>query len=182
MCYVRVPMHSSLVNAVKYRHQKLSYNTRPDDLTGRTVPNPLECTLRTRLEVIKTWIQNCDAKHYARRTRSATLPTRVIDVDLSAEAHRPHLVLASSISREINVRYTALSHCWGSSGKNFRATKKNLYAHTAALLEPEPPKIFVDAILIIRGLLIRYLWINPICIVQDDDADWSQESGTMAAI
>ena len=39
---------------------------------------------------------------------------------------------------------------------------------------------FKDAILISRGLKIRFLWIDALCIIQDSDEDWAQESGQMA--
>jgi len=39
---------------------------------------------------------------------------------------------------------------------------------------------FKDAILIARGLNIQYLWIDALCIIQDSEEDWAQESGQMA--
>jgi hypothetical protein len=44
------------------------------------------------------------------------------------------------------------------------------------------PKTFQDAIKITRRLGIRYLWIDCLCIVQDDAADWEAEAANMAAI
>jgi hypothetical protein len=39
---------------------------------------------------------------------------------------------------------------------------------------------FKDAILIARGLKIRYLWIDALCIIQDSAEDWNQEAVHMA--
>ncbi|KAF3016238.1 hypothetical protein E8E14_012302 [Neopestalotiopsis sp. 37M] len=39
-----------------------------------------------------------------------------------------------------------------------------------------------DAIEVTRALEIRYLWIDALCIVQDDKEDWERESGEMASI
>jgi hypothetical protein len=44
------------------------------------------------------------------------------------------------------------------------------------------PKTFQDAIQITRGLGFRYLWIDSLCIIQDDLEDWRIESATMARI
>ena len=44
------------------------------------------------------------------------------------------------------------------------------------------PKTFQHAIQITRGLGFRYLWIDSLCIIQDDPEDWRIESATMAQI
>ncbi|KAJ3460150.1 hypothetical protein MRS44_011017 [Fusarium solani] len=41
-------------------------------------------------------------------------------------------------------------------------------------------KTFTDAIAITRGLGIRYLWIDALCVVQGDDGDFESEAGKMA--
>lgn len=41
-------------------------------------------------------------------------------------------------------------------------------------------KSFQDAITITRGLNIKYLWIDALCIIQDSAADWAIESAQMA--
>ncbi|KAM0420435.1 hypothetical protein ACHAPT_011727 [Fusarium lateritium] len=42
-------------------------------------------------------------------------------------------------------------------------------------------KTLADAITITKGLGIRYLWIDALCIVQGDDGDFQSEAGRMAA-
>lgn len=44
------------------------------------------------------------------------------------------------------------------------------------------PKTFVDAITITRHLGIRYLWIDSLCICQDDSEDWARESSRMCEV
>ncbi|KAL0935726.1 heterokaryon incompatibility protein [Colletotrichum truncatum] len=39
-----------------------------------------------------------------------------------------------------------------------------------------------DAVRVCRSLSIRYLWIDALCIIQDDAADWQRESASMAFI
>jgi hypothetical protein len=41
---------------------------------------------------------------------------------------------------------------------------------------------FRDAIAIVRRLNIRYLWIDSLCIIQDDRTDWETESAKMSSI
>lgn len=44
------------------------------------------------------------------------------------------------------------------------------------------PRTFQEATSIIRRLGFRYLWIDSLCIIQDDEADWQRESAQMADI
>jgi hypothetical protein len=44
------------------------------------------------------------------------------------------------------------------------------------------PKSFQDAVTVTRHLGLKYLWIDALCIVQDDQEDWERESGNMAAV
>lgn len=49
----------------------------------------------------------------------------------------------------------------------------------ADIPEDELSRTFRDAVQITRALGCRYLWIDSLCIVQDDTRDWERESGTM---
>lgn len=43
-------------------------------------------------------------------------------------------------------------------------------------------KLFQDAFEIARRLEIRYVWVDSLCIVQDDKEDWTHQAGMMAEI
>lgn len=44
------------------------------------------------------------------------------------------------------------------------------------------PKTFQEAGLLLSRLGFKYLWIDSLCIIQDDEADWQRESAQMASI
>ncbi|CAO2657093.1 Nn.00g058960.m01.CDS01 [Neocucurbitaria sp. VM-36] len=46
----------------------------------------------------------------------------------------------------------------------------------------ELPLSYKDAIRVAQDLGIQYLWIDSLCIIQDDQDDWEIESGSMASI
>lgn len=46
----------------------------------------------------------------------------------------------------------------------------------------ETPQTFVDAVTIARRLGLRYLWIDSLCICQDDASDWARESSRMVDV
>ena len=54
--------------------------------------------------------------------------------------------------------------------------------HQAGIALSDMPKTYKDAIEIARGLEIPYIWIDSICIVQDDKSDWEREAASMASI
>jgi hypothetical protein len=44
------------------------------------------------------------------------------------------------------------------------------------------PRTFQDAITFTRRIGVRYIWIDSLCIIQDDSGDWERESAQMASI
>jgi hypothetical protein len=81
-----------------------------------------------------------------------------------------------------HARYVCLSHCWGDIGCPLRTTSCNLASHKSDIPFGALPATFKDAVTFTRWLGVRYLWIDALCIVQDDESDWEQESGCMASI
>jgi hypothetical protein len=124
----------------------------------------------------KGWLQSCLRKHNkCQRPTEAILPTRLIDVGLVDDDIRLH------ITNNENLQYAALSHCWG--GKvPLETTRMTLGRHTKRIVLNESSKTFQDAIRVTRDLGIRYLWIDSICIIQDDQKDWEMEAATMSQV
>jgi len=48
--------------------------------------------------------------------------------------------------------------------------------------ESDLSRSFQDAVTFTRWIGIRYLWIDCLCIIQDDEEDWEKESAKMASI
>ena len=75
-------------------------------------------------------------------------------------------------------RYCCLSHCWGGA-KFMRLTKDNEQQLKSQIQWELLPKTFRDAVIFTYDLGVRYLWIDSLCIIQDDDEDWQRESLSM---
>ncbi|KAK3386143.1 heterokaryon incompatibility protein-domain-containing protein, partial [Podospora didyma] len=80
------------------------------------------------------------------------------------------------------VKYTALSHRWGPNGVQFIVTTRNMNELERKIPMADLSPTFRDGITITRQLKIRYLWIDALCIIQDDDEDWRRESAKMASV
>jgi hypothetical protein len=87
------------------------------------------------------------------------------------------LVDNDSTTRE----HICLSYCWGTS-KTFTTTSRSLRLRMSRIKFDILPRTFRDAVIITRRLGKRYLWIDALCIVQDDRQDWERESVKMGAI
>lgn len=85
------------------------------------------------------------------------------------------------ISKGEKVPYAALSHCWGlaqiiqTSGLSLQSRIRDIPWNSLS-------KTFQDAVTVTRLLGLQYLWIDSLCIIQDDALDWTRESGAMASI
>ena len=77
-------------------------------------------------------------------------------------------------------RYIALSHRWGESMSE--TLKDNIDSRKNSINHADLPTNFQDAIEVTRQLGIRYLWIDSLCIIQDDPEDWRRESRLMGDV
>ncbi|GME46565.1 HET-domain-containing protein [Neofusicoccum parvum] len=58
----------------------------------------------------------------------------------------------------------------------------NLPKRRFEIVLSELPKTVQDALTVTRELGFRYLWVDSLCIVQDDSHDWAKEVGKMAEV
>lgn len=77
--------------------------------------------------------------------------------------------------------YATLSHCWGLELPCVMS-RGNRTDRMRGIPWTELPKTFQDAVRYSLELDISYLWIDALCIVQDDPEDWQIQSARMASI
>jgi hypothetical protein len=125
---------------------------------------------------IGQWIRTCTATHQ-HPPPPAILPTRLLDLGTD-RAPSIRLVDGASVPP---APYIALSHCWGTSHR-ITTTKATLAEHKAGIPTDALPKTFKEAVELSRNLFVRYLWIDSLCIVQDDPTDWESEASRMGSV
>ncbi|KAH6625589.1 heterokaryon incompatibility protein-domain-containing protein [Boeremia exigua] len=127
--------------------------------------------------MIKQWLEHCLDTHQETCPETASrLPNRVIDVGSNHRRPRLHTTDAKEKGN-----YCALSYCWGDSVA-FR-TETSTYGERKTGFDLEAlPKTIRDAVLLVRGLGIRYLWVDSLCIIQDSVLDWECEAALMGDI
>ncbi|KAL7626469.1 hypothetical protein AAE478_003241 [Parahypoxylon ruwenzoriense] len=126
---------------------------------------------------LEKWLRDCAQNHplCGSPQLNPLLPTRVIDVSSS---DRRVAVLESRGQRG---RYVTLSHCWGTSSR-LMATKESINDLEEGIAVSFLPKTFQDAIKVTKRLGIKYLWIDCLCIIQDDPDDWEREAAEMSQV
>lgn len=122
---------------------------------------------------IKEWMRICEKEHGAKcadvwrySNVHGRLPqsARMIDVDQMA------IVEAS---QDCIHRYVALSYVWGNVNTEYKTVSLNLAERRlrGALESVALPSTICDAIKVVRELGEKYLWVDALCIVQDNPDD-----------
>lgn len=120
---------------------------------------------------VNSWIQECRQHHGGPCRPNANTGfdnirqiLRVLDVERDCLVSLPD-----------GGEYTALSYVWGTSKREFRTTCQNLSIVTqSGGLTPfinDLPLVILDAILVTKSIGARYLWVDRLCIVQNDDTE-----------
>ncbi|CAH0051918.1 unnamed protein product [Clonostachys solani] len=78
-------------------------------------------------------------------------------------------------------RYACLSYCWGGDQKT-KLGKSNRSAWLTDIPVADLPIVVVEAITVLMSLQFNNLWVDALCIVQDDKEDVSKQVGMMPQI
>lgn len=134
--------------------------------------------------------------NYCKPQDLAPLPTRVLQITAAAtaaEAEASGEVGGSFAQVRLHItpkkgqgqlgRYAALSYCWGGP-QEVRLTRDNLDLLQEGIPHAENrlPQTLRDAVVATQLLGLEYLWVDALCIVQDDPADKAREIDRMCAI
>ena len=169
------------------------YAGKYSDFTPVGRPILTESVSLPRSTLLRGWLNWCNERHADCENPQAelvtVLPTRLLDVgnpgDQDHKADIVHLICGTDATTQ---QYVALSHCWGQIPEEekmmFCTTQGNINQRQRGFSVSKLPKTFQDAITVTRGIGVRYLWIDSLCIIQygDDKADWQIESGLMERV
>ena len=155
------------------------------------------------IESIQTWHRECVSNHpqccktlsgtQSCQIESTLLPTRCIETLLVAtqddESTWRHVLRETT---DQSGQYICLSHRWNEEIKTSKTTAANIMCRLGKCLqvtEHKPPcsshinwmsRLFADTCIFAHGLGIKYVWIDSICIKQDDVEEWNREAPQMA--
>ncbi|KAF9877171.1 hypothetical protein CkaCkLH20_05437 [Colletotrichum karsti] len=137
---------------------------------------PRNTSSQETLNTINQWLHECTSSHpLCGEDVEVPLPKRVISIGPSDSEVR----LLETNGAE--GKYACLSHPWGKKPL-VRTLKDNFSKFTTGIQLSSLPPTFRDAIDFTRRLGLQYIWIDSLCIIQDDPLDWQIEAAQMAAI
>jgi hypothetical protein len=128
---------------------------------------------RAVLPLAQRWLKECCDSHLKCKSSNKRMPTRLV----STEENKVRLVAGFQKC----LKYATLSHCWGKI-KFLMLKRSNLEALEIRIQLEMLSQTFKDAIEVARELGLAYIWIDSLCIVQDDPDDWIQESELMSDV
>jgi hypothetical protein len=140
--------------------------------------NPLQSTgLATAWGLIK----NCLESHTicSRRGKPTTLPKRVLDLSTGDDSKSIRLHESAYVQEERRYEhgeYIALSHLWGLAKGIPKTALATLESHRKVIPCSTLPRSYQEAIALARALGFRWLWIDSLCLIQDDVQEKLEDS------
>lgn len=125
------------------------------------------------------WLAHCvDHDEKCRIPNPSFTPRRLLNVGTAEQNREPFL-----FEPTVPVLYVCLSYCWGADTTGvLTTTKDNLQSHYQAVPLVSMPQTIRDAVMLCRALKLENLWVDSLCITQDDTDDWLQQSSEMKDI
>ncbi|KAK3688895.1 heterokaryon incompatibility protein-domain-containing protein [Podospora appendiculata] len=100
----------------------------------------------------------------------------------STSAHCcPKLSLIDWGDRRGPCKYVALSYSWGMVHP-IKTTRASVALHRQGVDIESLPRTFRDVVTVARHLHVNFIWIDSLCIVQDDVRDWETECPRMGDV
>ncbi|KAI0533294.1 HET-domain-containing protein [Xylaria digitata] len=113
-------------------------------------------------------------------------PTRLIQTGTREDDICRLIVTDSNLfPRHQRPKYAALSYCWGppeDAISQFKTEHATYRDRISGFPLGTTSQIMQDAFKVCRSLEIPYLWVDAVCIIQDDRADWEKESADMTNV
>ncbi|EPE02632.1 heterokaryon incompatibility protein [Ophiostoma piceae UAMH 11346] len=154
----------------------------PQDVQ-RGFPNVLSPGCDTEIKFLLECIDTCNAHECRRQTSiQIPLPTRLLYIGSKSTTT---MRIIDTCDASTTLHYAVLSHRWGDisiTQAPFQATMGNIASLRREVDLGALPKTFRDAITITQRLGIEYLWIDSLCILQDDVQDWDFEARRMGDV
>lgn len=126
-----------------------------------------------------------------RREPVLFIPNRVIDIGDDLKNSKLCLTTKEKLLSQFSGRdlehfkYAAFSYCWGppeEAARQVKTEKHSLADRMSGIPFNSCSKVIQDLITVARVLQIRFLWVDALCIIQDDQADWEIETLSMGSV
>ncbi|KAJ8106464.1 hypothetical protein OPT61_g9521 [Boeremia exigua] len=140
-------------------------------------PHPLSPANASRfLEEIEKALVCC-----SRPVSDRFVPMRLLDLGTTQDC--PPMIIVPDQSRKPDYDYAALSYCWGEKKEadtNLRFTKESGFEK--GIPWDRITAVVKDTIAVCKALLIRYLWVDALCIQKGNKNEWNAQAADVGRI
>lgn len=150
------------------------FNSEPTDDPEHTLISPSVQCEPGIMALLKYWFKDCYDNHpYCRPPSPPFIPSRLLLIENEHSAK-----VLETKDCNAHYRYVALSHCWGDANR-LKLQKSNMVDLLKHISITELPTTYREGISITLALGFSYIWIDSLCIIQDDEQDWAKEAAMM---
>jgi len=120
---------------------------------------------------------SCSPLHNSFESDTIILPSRLLVIGSTLFDGAVRIVESANLTDES--KYAVLSYCWGGPQRVY-LTRSNQDSLSWGIPVNQLAKSVQDGITVCAELQIAYLWVDALCIIQDDPVDQERELGKMA--
>lgn len=133
------------------------------------------------VRLFKRWMKLCFSQHGDTCARPPWIQS---NDDIPPNFRLIDLQAGCVVEATVRVPYFALSYVWGPSENDFRATSTNIddLKKLHSLTQVELPRTIIDVMKLVSDLGGKYLWVDRLTILQDDEVDKSLQIPRMDSI
>jgi hypothetical protein len=165
-----------LIEFQRIRQQSIT-STPHDACYESNVGHGRQLMDRVDVSLMRSWLSICENSHEDtctistdHRSRSSQ-PARVVDVEDMCLKDTPR-----------GCRYVTLSYVWAATVLKLTIANSALLYQAMSLSTLDVPATILDAITLVRSMGERYIWVDSVCIIQDDAIDQKSQLSIMALI
>jgi len=148
---------------------------------GDKLPESYNADVATEssLAQMSDWLTECHSSHtLCRQEHVEFAPHRLLQI---AAAKDEVTVRLTEHWQGVGVKWAALSYVWGGD-QSFKSTIASVAGLKAGFGVNSLPQTLKDAVAVCRGLSLEFLWVDSLCIIQDDPKDVARELASMPQI
>lgn len=155
------------------------------EIPSEPVEISLASTSRSQqsMQQARAWIENCAHNHRVCKQELPLprLPRRLIRIESMEGEGEFSASLCQGDNLPSHTPYITLSHRWGKQ-EFLKLTTENMSQLENNIPMQKLSHSFRDAVFMTHHLGLHYLWIDSLCIIQDDLNDWEEECNAMCRI
>jgi len=125
------------------------------------------------------WLKECHFSHALCGQKQVDfVPRRLLRIESATEETTVRLVENLQYDE---AQWAALSYVWGGV-QTFQTTAASFVSMQAGFRAQDLPPTLQDAVTVCIAMSLDYLWVDSLCIIQDDDEDLARELASMPQI